>query len=49
MKPLLGAMPTKYVSIQAEIDNMIKHREKAIIKMGKIKYNRLLKKLKESL
>jgi hypothetical protein len=48
-KFLLKAKPVRYVSIQEEVDNMIKHKEKAIDKLGKRKYNRLLNKLKENL
>jgi hypothetical protein len=42
-KPKPVTLPT----IEMEIDNMIKHREKIIAKVGQETYDRLLKKLKE--
>lgn len=38
----------KYVSTEEEVENMIKHKEKAIDKLGKRKYNRLLEILRGS-
>lgn len=49
MKNKLRATPVKCVTTQEEVDNMIKHKDKAIDKLGKRVYNRLLKKLKDSL
>lgn len=38
----------KMFSIESEIAYMIKHQEKFIKKMGKLTYDRLLKKLKDA-
>jgi hypothetical protein len=39
--------PVTIPTIKMEIDNMIKHKDKIIAKVGKETYDRLLKKLKE--
>lgn len=49
MRSRLKAGAIKFVSTVEEIENMEKHKDKIIAKVGLRTYNRLLKKLKGSL